>query len=117
MLAEPKPNAHQDPLRAYVESVMLEAGFRDLSPEMRADLTASLMHEAERRVGLELMRATDERTLGEFEALVHGGASDAEVAAFFSVRMPDVRDRVKVALSDFSTECLRQAEAFRRGDG
>ncbi len=117
MLAEPKTNPHQNPLRAYVESMLVEAGFRDLSPGMRADVTASLMQEAERRVGMELMRVSDPRTIEEFAALAEGGASDAELAAFFAVRVPDLQERIKGALTSFAKECLKEAEAFNHGNG
>ena len=117
MLSEPKSTPFQNPLRAYVESMLVEAGFRDLSPSMRADVTASLMQEAERRVGMELLRISDRRTIDDFAALAEGGASDAELAAFFAVRVPDLRERIKGALAEFAKECLKEAEAFNRGNG
>ena len=107
MSLEPKTHPYIDPVRAYVESVLSHAGFDGLAPEARAEAAAALMVEAQRRVGLELLKTLDGKSLAYFQSLVDRGATDDEMTAFFDVRVPDAERRVKEALKAFGEECLK----------
>ncbi len=104
-------NAHlyRDPARAFVETVLVEAGFSHLPPDEKAEAVAALTIEAQKRVGLDLMTALDMPSLTVFERLMESGADEAEIEAFFRVRVPDLDVRVRDALSAFGAECLESA--------
>lgn len=109
MSLEPKTHPYVDPVRAYVEALLSHAGFDGLAPEARAEATAALMAEAQRRVGLELLTALDAKSLEYFQSLVDRGAAEDELTAFFDVRAPDAAERVRTALAAFGEECLKEA--------
>lgn len=114
MIADVLPRHVQDPVRAFVETLLDEAGFATLSAAERADAVAALTAEAERRVGLALHRAVDGETLKGFESLADRRATEEEVAAFFDLRVPQAESIVRTALSAFGTECLETAKSFER---
>lgn len=100
---------YRDSARAFVETLVVRCGLADASPETRAETVAALTLEAQRRVGLELMRRLDEHSLGYFNSLIQRGVEEEELAAFFRVRVPDAEASVERALASFGEECLRSA--------
>lgn len=109
-----KPQMHPDPVRAFVESTLDEAGFAHLPEAERAGTVAALIVEARRRIGLELVKAMDPHSLEAFKELERRGADSDEVAAFLDVRVPDAEGVVRSALSDFGEECRHVAADITR---
>ena len=105
------PHLARDPVRAFAESLVVEAGFADLEPEAKAELVTALMIEAQQRVGAELVETMDGPSLADFRQLADRDASEDEMTAFFVVRLPGFSERVQDVLNDFGAECL---EAARR---
>lgn len=102
-----------DPVRAYVEALLAKAGFAHAPAAERAATVEALTVEAQRRVGLELMRAIDPHSLQAFRQLAAENATEEELAAFFDVRVPDAEARVRAALEAFGQECLERALRLR----
>lgn len=102
-----------DPVRAYVEALLAKAGFAHAPAAERAETVEALTAEAQRRVGLELMRAIDPHSLQAFRRLAAEQATEEELAAFFDVRVPDAEARVRGALEAFGRECLERAAHLR----
>lgn len=98
-----------DPVRAFVETVVFEAGFEYLEPLPKAELVTALLVEAHKRIGLDLMKSLDKGSLDYFRSLQKKEASDDEMASFFRVRVPDLDARLKKTLSEFGAECLRMS--------
>lgn len=107
---------YHDPIRGYVESMLSEAGLHGLSIDQRAECVAALAIEAQRRVGLTLMEALDDDSKEYFKALMDRLASEEEMAAFFSVRIPDFEERIKQSLADFSDEYLKSVNKLEGAD-
>lgn len=103
-----------DPVRAYVEALLAKAGFAHVPAEERAEAVATLVAEAQRRIGFELTHVIDPRSLQEFRELAAAGASEDEMIAFFDVRVPDAEKRVRQALDAFGRECLERIAHLRR---
>ena len=102
-----------DPVRAYVEALLAKAGFAHAPADERAEAVATLVAEAQRRIGFELTHVIDPRSLQEFRELASGGAGEDELAAFFDVRVPDAEMRVRRALEAFGRECLDRVAHLR----
>ena len=100
---------YHDPVRGYVESLLTEVGLSGLSTEQRADCVTTLMIEAQRRVGLDMMKTLDDDSKEYFKDLMARDATEEEVAAFFNVRIPDHKKRVESSLEDFGNEFRRSA--------
>lgn len=105
---------HHDPIRAFVEATLMKAGFALLPPEERADVAAALAVEAQRRVGLELLRHLDPHSIKAFQALRRRGATEAEVRAFLDVRVPDAEDKTRAVLVAFGEECVEAAHRLQK---
>ena len=103
---------YRDPVRAFVETILAEAGTAGMAPELKAEAVAALTIEAQKRIGLELAGAIDPDSLSQFQA-VSGEATDEELTAFFALRVPDFESRVRKALADFGAECLASSERLR----
>lgn len=104
-----KPQMHPDPVRAFVEATLDEAGFAHLPEAERAETAAALVVEARRRIGLELAKAMDPHSLEAFKEMERRGADSDEVAAFLDVRVTDAEGVVRAALAAFGEECKRVA--------
>lgn len=100
---------YQDPLRAFVERTMARAGLLELPPDARAETATALMVEAQRRVGLEIFSCLDAGSLKRFRILFEHGATEEEISAFLSVRIPDLKERVARVLGSFGDECAASA--------
>ena len=109
----PIPKLAHDPVRGYVEALLAKAGFAHAPEAERAETVAALSAEAERRVGLALMRDMDAHSLEAFRRLATEEAGEDELAAFFDVRVPDAEARVRRALEAFGRECLDRAARLR----
>lgn len=111
-LPSPSAFAH-DPVRAYVEALLVRAGFAHLPDDERVEAVAALTAEAQRRIGLEIAHAIDPHSLAEFRTMAEDGAGEDEMAAFFDIRVPEADARVRRALDGFGQECLEHAARLR----
>lgn len=101
---------YRDPVRSYVETLVIRCGFADLPVEEKVELAEALLVEARKRVGMELFARLDDASLAYFDRLASDEADEDEIEAFFSVRVPDAGKRVEAALLAFGDECLRAVE-------
>ncbi len=106
-------HSYRDPVRIFVETILAEAGYSRLAPELQAEAVAALTTEAQKRIGLDLLEAIDRVSLAQFHSLFDGGATNEELAAFFALRVPDLEARLRRSLAGFGTECLRMAKELR----
>jgi hypothetical protein len=100
------PHLARDPVRAFAETIVVEAGFGGLEPEAKAELVAALMLEAQQRIGADLLETMDAPSLEDFRRLTERESSEDEMTAFFQIRFPAFSQRVQDVLNDFGAECL-----------
>lgn len=88
-----------------LEAVLDQAHLHDLSPTERAETLSLLLIELQRRIGLNLLPQLDGDAEKHFTHLIERKASSDELSAFFSVRIPDYRERVERITESFCEEC------------
>lgn len=88
-----------------LEAVLNQASLHDLSPSERAETLSLLLIELQRRIGLNLLPCLDSDSEKHFRHLMERKADSDELSAFFSVRIPDYRERVEAVTESFCVEC------------
>lgn len=106
----PHPRLHS--ARTRLETVLERPDLAHLAPEDRAETLLLLIIELQRRIGLDLSASLDEASEAMFENLMEREADSQEIAAFFSVRIPDYRERVDSTIEAFCEECRTSLDAI-----
>jgi len=92
-------------VKLRLEAVLARPLLDRLSPAEKAETLFVLLVELRRRVGRELIRLLDKDSERQFKRLMERRAESDEISAFFSVRIPDYRERVEGIVDRFCEEC------------
>jgi len=108
------PTASLDPIQSFVEQLYSAAGLDKLPSDIREEYAERIGTEVNRRIGLSMMQALDEKALGAFNKLMDKETLDpAEATAFFQEHVPDFQDRMKKVFDDFSKEFVAAADQLK----
>jgi len=108
------PTFSLDPIQAFVDQLYAAAGLDKLPSDLRSEYSERIGIEVNRRIGLAMMEALDEKALGEFNKLMDKeGVDPAEVMAFFQQYVPDFQDRMKKVFEDFTKEFVSAADQLK----
>lgn len=110
------PHARLHTAKVRLEAALDRPILDRLSPEERAETLSLLLIELQRRIGLDLMKTLDDASKRKFGLLMEREADSDELTAFFSVRIPDYRERVERAVESFCDECGESLDYIARAE-
>ena len=108
------PTFSLDPIQSFVDQLYSAAGLDKLPSDLRAEYAERIGVEVNRRIGLSMMQALDEKGLDSFNKLMDKEDVDpAEAMAFFQEHVPDFQDRMKKVFEEFTKEFVSAADQLK----
>lgn len=108
------PTFDLDPIQAFVEQLYSAAGLDKLPPDLKEEYSERIGVEVNRRIGLSMMEALDEKSLEEFNKLMEKEEVDpAEAMAFFKQNVPDFEVKMQKVFGDFTKEFVTAADQLK----
>lgn len=108
------PTFELDPIQAFVERLYAAAGLDKLPPDLKAEYGERIGVEVNRRIGLSMMDALNEKSLDEFNKLMEKEDIDpAEAMVFFKTNVPDFESRMTKVFEDFTKEFVAAADQMK----
>lgn len=101
-------------IQQYLESILTEAGLDGMPEGFKQEYFEKLEEEITKRLGVVALRAMDDQTLDQFDALIseHPELPAEKVISFYQEHIPNFIDKVQNALMDFKTEFVNRAKAM-----
>lgn len=93
-------------MRIFIEKLMAEAGLNDLPAEYRREYEAKLREQVDQRIGLIAMNSLDEQGVKDFSDLIKNKQDSEAIKRFFTSRIPDFGEKVRVGLAEFAQEFI-----------
>ncbi len=104
-----------DFLRSYIETLLDQTGFAEVSESTRAQYVPQFVAEAERRLGLVLMPKLNETSAKELVQLAQAKDTTPEaLQAFWQKNVTDFSEVVQKTLADFSAEMKTILASIRK---
>ncbi len=108
------PTFSLDPVQAFVDQLYSAAGLDKLPSDIRTEYAERIGVEVNRRIGLAMMQALDEKALDDFNKLMDKDDVDpAEAMGFFQQHVPDFQERMKQVFEEFAKEFVAAADQLK----
>ena len=98
-------DANFDFLASFIHQLLDDAGFAEMSEEVRKQFVPQFTMEAERRLGLALLPLLKDKQMEELMKITNDKKSTPETyAAFWQKAVPDFQDVVDKTMQGFAAE-------------
>lgn len=96
----------QATLEEYIDRLIEEKGFPDLTDEVRAQVKADLLTRLNDTINAKVIAALSDEDLGGFEKLVDANASQEDVQKYIEAKIPDSTSFLAGVLLEFRKNYL-----------
>ncbi|TAK95049.1 hypothetical protein EPO05_05345 [Patescibacteria group bacterium] len=95
-------------IRQFLEQLIVEKQFKDLSPALKETMIESLHKRLEAHIIMAIAEKLDEKTAEEMNAMLEGDApkSVGELQEFLKSRIPNIEEAIAEAMMEFRSVYL-----------
>lgn len=90
-----------EPINQYIERLIGEKGFPDITEEVHAQIKKDLLDRLNDTINAKVIAALPDAELGEFEKLIDANAPQEEIQTFIESKIPDSAIFLATVLLDF----------------
>ncbi|MFA6534017.1 MAG: DUF5663 domain-containing protein [Patescibacteria group bacterium] len=106
-------NGQNQEILGFIDDLIKQAGLDQVPEDFKVRYRDQLAAEAQKRLGLEMMKHLDAAGLDEFAALTEENAKPAAMQVFLAKAVPNYAALAQEAMKAFAGEFLAGAEKLR----
>ncbi len=102
----------QDLGKVFIEKILTEAGLSDLPEEYKEQYIPKLEEQINRRIGIIIIDNLKGEDSEKFADMINvsPAPSASQLQEFFSDKIPDLEEKIRIGLSEFAAEFISNAK-------